>query len=200
MVEKADIHRGNADGPQSDMAADNPSARVDDWFDREVLPLEALLMQYLEHNWRNRSDLADLRQDVYVRVYQAALENLPEKPRQFLIATARNLLIDRVRHEQVVPIESAADLETLGVALDAPGPERIVMARDELRRLQAALDRLSPRCRQVVILARIEGFSRTEIAQRLGITEVTVSSYLTQGICALADILHGEPANIRRAT
>ena len=69
-----------------------------------------------------------------------------------------------------------------------------------MRRLQAALDRLSPRCRQVVILARIEGFSRTEIAQRLGITEVTVSSYLTQGICALADILHGEPANIRRAT
>ena len=82
------------------------------------------------------------------------------------------------------------------VAVDTPGPERIVMARDELRRLQAALDRLAPRVREVVVLARIEGLSRSEIAQRLGITEVTVSSYLTQGICALADILHGEPANI----
>ncbi|HTO39540.1 MAG TPA: RNA polymerase sigma factor [Rhizomicrobium sp.] len=200
MVEKADSHRGTADRTQSDMTTDSPSARLDAWFDREILPLEALLMQYLEHNWRNRSDLPDLRQEAYVRVYQAALSNIPEKPRQFLLATARNLLIDRVRHEQVVPIESAADLETLGVALDAPGPERIVIARDELRRLQAALDRLSPRCREVVVLARIEGFSRGQIAQRLGISEVTVSSYLTQGICALADILHGEPSNIRRST
>ncbi len=200
MVEKTDIHRGNAGEPQLDMAADNPSARVDEWFDREVLPLEALLMQYLEHNWRNRSDLADLRQDVYVRVYQAALVNIPEKPRHFLLATARNLLTDRVRHEQVIPIEFAADLETLGVAVDAPSPERVVMARDELRRLQAALDRLSPRCRDVVVLARIEGLTRGEIAARMGITEVTVSSYLTQGICALADILHGEPSNIRRSS
>jgi RNA polymerase sigma-70 factor (ECF subfamily) len=200
MGEKTDIHRANSGGQKSDMSADTDPARVDAWFDREVLPLEALLMQYLEHNWRNCSDLPDLRQEVYVRVYQAALENIPEKPRQFLVATARNLLIDRVRHEQVIPIESAADLETLGVAVDTPGPERIVMARDELRRLQAALDRLAPRVREVVVLARIEGLSRSEIAQRLGITEVTVSSYLTQGICALADILHGEPANIRRAT
>ena len=196
MVETPDIQREQ----ESDMSADTDAARVDLWFDLEVLPLEALLMQYLEHNWRNRSDLPDLRQEVYVRVYQAALENIPEKPRQFLIATARNLLIDRVRHEQVIPIESAADLETLGVAVETPGPERIVMARDELRRLQAALDRLAPRVREVVVLARIEGLSRGEIAQRLGITEVTVSSYLSQGICALADILHGEPANIRRST
>ncbi len=200
MGEKTDIHRANAGGQKSDMSADTHPAGVDAWFDREVLPLEALLMQYLEHNWRNRSDLPDLRQEVYVRVYQAALESIPEKPRQFLVATARNLLIDRVRHEQVIPIESAADLETLGVAVDTPGPERIVMARDELRRLQAALDRLAPRVREVVVLARIEGFSRSEIAQRLGIAEVTVSSYLTQGICALADILHGEPSNIRRST
>jgi RNA polymerase sigma-70 factor (ECF subfamily) len=198
MVETPDIQHSTAEG--AGMSATGPSAQLDVWFAREILPLEALLMQFLEHNWRNRSDLPDLRQEVYVRVYQSALHSLPEKPRQFLIATARNLLIDRVRHEQVVPIESAADLEELGVAMDAPGPERIVMARDELRRLQAALDRLSPRQREVVVLARIEGFSRGEIAQRLGITEVTVSSYLTQGLCALADILHGEPSNIRRST
>lgn len=198
MTETPTTGRGSGDlqGQGGTVSVDKVSA----WFVREVLPLEAILMHYLQHNWQNRADIADLRQDVYARVFEAAQKQLPDNAKRFLLATARNLLIDRVRHEQVVPIESAADLETLGVALDAPGPERIVMARDELRRLQAALDRLSPRCRQVVILARIEGFSRTEIAQRLGITEVTVSSYLTQGICALADILHGEPANIRRAT
>jgi len=173
---------------------------ADQWFDREVLPLEKLLMQFLERNWRNPSDLPDFRQEVYARVYQAALTELPRNTKQFVLTTARNLLINRSEHERVVPIEAAADIEELGAAIDDPGPERIVIARDELRHLQAALDRLPPRCREVVILRRVHGLSRTEIARRMGVTEFTVKRYLSRGICMLADILHGEPSNIRRRT
>jgi RNA polymerase sigma factor (sigma-70 family) len=180
----------------SDQAAAAFEAQV--WFGREVLPLEASLMQYLEHNWRNASDIADLRQEVYVRVYTAALKKIPERSKHFVFATARNLLIDRVRHEQVIPIEAAADVEALDAVIDTPGPDRVVLARDELRRLQAALDRLTPRCREAVILGRIEGLSKAEIAQRMGIAEISVAQYLTEGIYALADILYGEPPNVRR--
>ena len=169
------------------------------WFIREVLPLEAALMQFLQHNWRNPSDIADLQQEVYLRVYRAAQDGLPDRPKQFLFATARNLLIDRVRHDHVVPIEAVADLELLETAADAPGPDRVVQARDELRHLQAALDRLPPQCRQVVILARIEGLSRREIAARMGIAEPTVANYLAHGIRVLVDILLGEPPSSRRA-
>ena len=171
---------------------------ADAWFDREVLPLEALLMQFLERNWRNPSDVPDFRQDVYVRVYEAALKQIPENTAQFVLATARNLLIDRARHERVIPIETAANLEEIGIATEMPGPDRVVMARDELRHLQAALDRLPPRCREAIVLRRIRGLSRAEIAVRMGITEFSVSRYLSRGICVLADTLHGEPSNIRR--
>lgn len=197
MVKKLDSNLEGAAVCPPDTSADT-AARVDAWFDEQVLPLEASLMQFLEHNWRNASDISDLRQEVYVRVYQAALKQIPEKPRHFVFATARNLLIDRVRHENVIPIEAAADLEALDIAADAPGPERIAMARDELRRLQAALDHLPPRCRQAVVLARIEELSRSEIARQMGVAEITVSQYLTQGICALADILCSEPPTVRR--
>jgi len=173
---------------------------ADDWFDREVLPLETLLMQFLERNWRNPSDLPDFRQDVYVRVYEAALVEIPENAKRFVLTTARNLLIDRARHERVIPIESATDLDELGSAADTPGPDRVVLARDELRHLQAALDRLPPRCREAVVLRRIRGLSRSEIALRMGITEFSVTRYLSRGICLLADTLHGEPSNIRRKT
>ena len=37
------------------------ASEVDAWFGREVLPLEAALMQFLQHNWRNKADIADLR-------------------------------------------------------------------------------------------------------------------------------------------
>ncbi len=89
---------------------------VEAWFVREVLPLEAMLMQYLRHNWRDQSDIEDLRQEVYVRVCQAAEKGNPHPAKSFVSPTARNLLIDRARRGNVVPIEAVADLDTLGIA------------------------------------------------------------------------------------
>jgi RNA polymerase sigma-70 factor (ECF subfamily) len=140
-------------GQGASMSTDKVSA----WFVREILPLEAILMHFLQHNWQNRADIADLRQDVYARVFEAAQKQIPDNAKRFLLATARNLLIDRVRREQVVPIEAVADLDALGVAIDEPGPDRNVMARDELRRVQAALDRLPPRAREALLLRRVDG-------------------------------------------
>jgi len=161
--------------------------------------LEAALTSFLQHNWRNKSDIADLRQDVYVRVCEAACRQIPDATKAFVFRTARNLLINRVRREQVVPIEAITDLDSLGIATDAPGPDRTVVAREELHRLQAALDDLPPRCREAVILGRVEGLSGREIATRMGITEAGVSLHLDNGIRTLVNILYGELPSGRRA-
>lgn len=175
-------------------------ADVKRWFVREVLPLEAVLMHFLHQNWRNRAEIEDLRQDVYARVLEAARQQIPEKPKAFLIATARNLIVDRVRHYQVVPIDAVNDLDELGVAFDMPGPDRSVIARDVLRRLQVAIDLLPPRCREAVLLRRVDGLSRKEIAERMGVSENTVSDHITAGMRILADIYLGESAELRRGS
>ncbi len=196
MGEISDNGRENADLRLRSAGMSAPD--VNGWFVLEVLPLEAALMQFLRRSWPNKSDLDDLAQEVYARVYEAACEKIPEPVKPFVFAIARNLLIDRVRHEHVVPIEAVADLEALGVALDAPGPDRSVMAQDELRRLQAALDRLPPRCREVIVMGRIEGLSGREISQRLNIGASTVSEHLANGMNALAEILFGDDAEFGR--
>lgn len=195
MIEKTDSEIEGARLRRLDAVMD--AARVDSWFVAEVLPLEAMLMQYLHHNWRNKADIEDLLQDVYVRVYESALQEIPLQPKAFVFTTARNLLINRARKAQIVSIEAVADLEALGVALDAPGADRTMIARDELRRLQAAIEKLPPRCREVVVLRRIENMPRKEIAHRMNITEDTVAEYLANGMNTLADILYGEPADLR---
>lgn len=149
-------------------------------------------MQYLQSNWRNRSDVDDLLQDVYVRVCEAALKQKPDNARLFVFTTARNLLIDRVRRNRTIPIEAVENLDALNAAIDAPGADRSVIAREELRLVQSAPDRLTPRCREVVVLRRIEGLSRRNIAARLGITEGTVSEHLANGMKKIADALYGE--------
>jgi len=192
MVERPDTDR---EGPMRSSDAASAVSKADAWFMREIVPLEGSLMQFLQHNWRNAAEIPDLRQEIYIRVYEAAVKRLPEKPKQFLFATARNLLIDRVRQALVIPIDAAADLEAMEIAGDQPGPEQVVIARDELRRLQAALEQLQPRWRQAITLGRIEGLSRREIASRMGVTEGTAAQYLSWGICALVEILHRDSSN-----
>lgn len=173
-------------------------SEVDAWFVREVLPLESVLMQFLRRNWSNKSEIADMRQDVYVRVYEAARRQIPQPAKPFVLATARNLMINRVRREQVVSIEAVADLDALGVAADTPGPEAVAIGKDTLRRVQAALDRLPERSREVVVLKQIEELSRQEIAQRMGIGEETVKWHLAKGMRALADMIYGDPGELGR--
>jgi RNA polymerase sigma factor (sigma-70 family) len=168
---------------------------VSAWFVREIVPLEAILMHYLRHNWRNASDIPDLRQEVYVRVLQAARERIPENPRRFVLACARNLLIDLVRREQVVPMVTIADFEAFGIAADAPQQDQSVIEQEELRRLEASLDKLPARTRQAIALAYFDGLSRTEIARRMGVTHQTASEFIANGALILADILHEAAAD-----
>ncbi len=195
MAKTTDMDRDRAETRNVGVRMSTPELRA--WFVREVVPLEPVLMQYLQHNWRNKSDIVDLRQEVYVRVFEAARTQIPERTRQFVFTTARNLLIDRVLHEQIVPIEAVADLEALEVAKDAPDPERSTIAREELRRLQAALDRLPPRCREAIILRKIENLPINEIAQRMGIGGKTVEWHLTNGVRALTEALYGLEPGVR---
>jgi len=161
------------------------------WFVREVLPLEAALMHFLRQNWRDPAEIADLRQDVYVQVYDAARKQLPKHTKAFVFQTARNLLIDRARHDNVIHIDGVADLEAIDASDNAPDPEQAAIARDEFRRLQTALDKLPPRCREAVILGRIEGLPGRAIAARMGISEPTVSVHLANGIRALVNEIFG---------
>lgn len=198
MVDKPEINSTGADPLRQGGTVSAANARS--WFIREVLPLEATLMQFLRRNRSNADDVVDLRQDVYVRVFEAAKKQLPESTRSFLLTTARNLLINRVRHEQIIPIEAVADLDELNLASSEPEPERTVIARDVLRLVQEAIEKLPPRPREAILLHKIEGLTRREIAQRMGIAEDTVRQHLMHAARGLADFLYSAQSDLRRNT
>ena len=164
---------------------------VSAWFVREIMPYEANLMHYLQHNWRNASEIADLRQEVYVRVLESAQDRIPDNPKHFLLACARNLLIDRIRRKQVVPMETFADIDALGFAASTPEPDVSLIEQEELRRVEAALGQLPKRTREAIALAYFEGLTGKEIARRMGVTKSAASQLLAKGSLALGRILYG---------
>lgn len=169
------------------------------WFFREVFPLEAALTRFIRRNWSNESDVADLRQDVYAKVFTAARSQLPLHARAFVFTIARNHLINTAKRAKIVSFDLVADLEanlSQGTLLDF---DRHLTAREELRRVQAGLELLPPRCRQIMLLRRVEGLSTKQVASVLNISVSTVEQQMAHGLRALVDYMMGGQGRVRRA-
>jgi len=176
------------------------ASEVNAWFVREVLPLEASLRRYLQNGWRNEADIGDMCQDVFVRALEGAQHEMPRVAKPFVFSIARNLLIDRLRRNQIVSIDAVADLEAFGLSSEDPAPDRTAIARQDWRRLQTALAKLPERWRDAVVMRKVEGLSRKEIAQRMGLAEPTVAQHLANGIAALADTFNEDNAELKGAS
>jgi RNA polymerase sigma factor (sigma-70 family) len=162
---------------------------LENWFRREILAHEASLVRYLLRASPNAQDVHDLRQDTYMRVFEAAFKSRPYAPKAFLFATARNLLVDHVRRQRTVFIDTVKDLDTLEVLIDEISPEQRALADQELQLVAEAIDRLPVRCRQTVWMRRVDALSQREVAIRLGVTEKAVEKQLSKGMLRLAAAL-----------
>lgn len=157
---------------------------MDEWFARNVLPHEPELRRWLARV------AADLDQDDLVQETYASLARewtTVRNPRGFMFKVARNLLIGRLRHKRIVNIVTIADLETLRVIDGQATGEQALVGREELSMLQQALAALPERCRQVLMLRKIDGLSQREVAVRLGLSESTVEKHVSAGIRRCAD-------------
>jgi RNA polymerase sigma factor (sigma-70 family) len=151
------------------------------WFKREILVHEDALRRYLLRAWPRRDEVDDLRQETFARVYEAAMVAIPHSARSFLFTTAHHLMTDKIRRERVVSIEATGDIDALHVLVDEISPEQCVSARQDLKRLSAAFDRLPPRCREVVWMRRVLDLPQKEVARRLGIHEKAVEKQVAKG-------------------
>lgn len=167
------------------------------WFCREVLPLEGPLMAFVRRNWRDHGEVTDLRQEIYERVLAGAQAARPLRAPAYVYAVARNHLINRAKRAAIVRFELVEDLERLPGA-DELTPHRHASAREELRRVKEGLELLPPRCREIVVLRKIEGLSSKEVASRLGIGIDAVDHQTMKGMRALTDHMVGGQAAVQR--
>ena len=168
---------------------------LENWFAREILALEPMLVRYLLRVWPNRDEVPDLRQEIYVKVFESAQQVRPTLPKAFLFATARNLITDRLRRSRIIFIGARGDLDDLNVLVDELSPEHRTTNIQELQRLAQAFDDLPPQCRAVMWLRKVEQMSQKEVAARLGVQEKAIEKQVARGMRLLtAALLAGAAA------
>jgi len=157
------------------------SLERDHWFRDEIFPLERELRGYLRKFFADQ-EAKDIVQQCYAQICAMSDFRSLQSPRAFIFTLARNLAIERVRHDRVVPMELVADLEGLDVLTNAPSAEQVAGAREELRLLCQAIETLPTQCQQVFTLRKVYGLSQKEISAKLGIAEHTVEKHVAKGV------------------
>lgn len=152
------------------------------WVGSQILPHEAEVRAWLRRAGAAPHDIDDIVQEGYCRLAALATVSHIQNGRAYFFQTVRSIAIERVRRARVVRIDSVPEIEALSIVDHEPSPERIVASRRELSRVQALIDGLPERCRQIFMLRRIQGMSQRDIARLLGVTENVVETQSMRGL------------------
>ena len=136
-----------------------------DELERLYQTMYASVVRFLYRKVWDQDRAEDLAQEVFIR----AMAHRPEKPRAWIFAVASNLARDEAR--AAVRRKKHLTLLTndpVTLARPATSAEDVVEQEEELAQVQCALDALSARDKEVLLLWDA-GLSYQEIAQQTGL-------------------------------
>ena len=159
------------------------------WFVEHLQPHEPSLRAYLRSSLSSASDVDDVVQDTYSRILKVREKADVRSGKALLFAVARNAVRDLIRHRAVAHHEPITETDHSPVLQDKADVVEFVSRQQELALLAEAIRALPTRCREVLLLRKIQGLSQKEIAARLGISENTVETLVAKGTHRCRDFL-----------
>jgi len=96
-----------------------------------------------------------------------------------------------VRLDNYGPTTAGRFVRTPG-PIDATTPSVIMSRKEELDKLEKAIDQLKPEYREVIVLTKIEGLSYKEISERLGKSNEAVRKLVSRAIVALTSVFESD--------
>jgi len=129
------------------------------------------------HYVRDADEARDLAQEAFIRIYQRLEDVRADRFIPWMLRLTRNLCIDRLRRIKARPPASDVPLEQ-GPPLPAPGtdPEQSWIADSRRQLVYRALDRLSDKNREMILLKEIQGLNLQQIAEMLDAPLGTIKS------------------------
>jgi RNA polymerase sigma-70 factor, ECF subfamily len=187
------------DGARGDLSNEDDAA--EDLLVHYLPRLRAFVRARLGEQLRRRESASDIVQSVCRELAEerghAKFEFEPQF-RAWLFTAALNKIRERARFWRAEKrddrrLDSVGDdrhLEDLSVGYSGVfTPSRVAAAREQLERLETALDALDEDHREVIALARIARLPHDEIAQRMGRSVGAVRQLLGRALRTLADRL-----------
>ena len=151
-----------------------------------TMRLTPKVLGYSARLLKDRAEAEDVAQEAMLRLWRIAPEwrQGEAKVTTWLYRVVTNLCTDRLRKKRGKGLDEIAEPED-----ERPSQDAVLMQRQRVDALQAALDSLPDRQREAVVLRHIEGLGNPEIAELLDISVEAVESLTARGKRALAKAL-----------
>ncbi|WP_145643192.1 RNA polymerase sigma factor [Neorhizobium alkalisoli] len=130
----------------------------------------------------------DLIQDVWLRLENSPMGERIENPAGFLTHVANTTIAGHMRKERRRAEIDLEISELIWETSDEISPERLMIGRENLKTVHAALDDLSEKTRRIFLMNRIEGISHRRIAEMLGVSDETVYYHIRRALERLATL------------
>ena len=158
-------------------------------FDQAYVEHRAPLFSYLFRASRDRPLAEELLQETFLRfATHARLLEVDTDLRAWLFTVARNLFRSRKRRDRFGR-ELLRQLGFVARETNQESPFDHALASETERRLERALDRLSPAYRDVVLLAVVERLELDQVAKVLGLRPEATRQRLSRARAMLAELL-----------
>jgi RNA polymerase sigma-70 factor (ECF subfamily) len=149
--------------------------------------LRPSLIRFFRGRARSDADAEDLVQEVFLHLARHPNGEAIRQPERYVFRVATNVLRDRLRRNSVRRSSDHIALEDPEIAGEAPSAERVNQGQEQLERVLAVLEELTPKCRTTFLLHRFEGLSYSQIARRLGVSRSAIEKQMMHVIQVLAD-------------
>ena len=135
----------------------------------------------------------DIASDTFVQLLESPAALSIREPRALLTTIARRLIYQRWRRRDLERrhLDQLQQVERLS----APSPEELAQLTQALHGLERSLARLPGKVRATFLLSRIDGLTYPQIATELGISQRSVSTYMTRSQALCAQLIANQSLN-----
>jgi RNA polymerase sigma-70 factor (ECF subfamily) len=147
-------------------------------FENAVVTHKDRVHSYAAMMLRDAAEAQDVAQEALVRLWRFRGQVGEQGARPWLMRTAHNLCIDRIRRRKVRAEVEEGEAVMERQTDDNPGPWQLAQAGELGRRIAEALRALPSQDRAVVVMREVQGLPYDEIAQALGLPLGTLKARL----------------------
>ncbi len=147
------------------------------------------LLAFLKARHLSEEDAADIAHSIFLCLIE--MDELPEGSHleNMIFTIAHRMTVSDYRKKRVRQNVLREGLEVAGFKDSKPLPDQVVAGKQDWQQFRNSLDSLPPRCREVYLMHKVDGFTQKDVARKLDISLSAVEKHMIKAVMKINQLM-----------